>query len=68
MVQVGAPLLLGPRVELNLHLTHLAKKQCDSLLHFCQGDVGGAQQEVEHTHSPCPHTTSQLVDSLLKKD
>lgn len=44
-----------------------AKRQCESLLYFCQGGVGGAQQEAEHTHSPCPHTTPQLVDCLLKK-
>lgn len=47
-MQVGAPLSLVPRVELNFHPS--AKMQCDSLLHFCQGDVGRAQQEIEQTH------------------
>lgn len=61
------PTFTGNKNEAELSSHPSAKKQCESLLHFCQGGVGGAQQEAEHTHSPCPHTTPQLVDCLLEK-
>lgn len=63
---VGALLLLGLRVELNFHPAY-ATKQCESLLYFCLGGIGGAQKEAEHTHSACAHTTPQQEDYLLKK-
>lgn len=67
VMQVHAALSLEPGVELSFCLTWSAIKH-ESLLPFCLSEVGGAQKEAEHTHSPCPHAAPQQENCLPKQD
>lgn len=42
-------------------------RQCESVFHFCLGNVSRAQGDAGHTHSASAHTVPQQEDCLQNR-